>query len=220
MVGEVQGPLSSGRCAGPIAQDLSGLDLPVRKTGGKLATFDLRGSLPFVSGPFSGALVSSVVLRPDRSESTSESSSGSGSTRGRPPHKVLVERVTLRYRLAPLTSGLEIPFSGGPDPLCTLLDSCGTTGTLVLSAAGPNIPLTLTASRTVARRVGSGGALADLRHGRLGQPSGFAQLHGLNVAETFFAADGSRCDASAQGSGAALSFGGPFGGPGGAQGPA
>jgi len=214
LVGDVQGSVSSGRCAGPIAQDMSGIGLPVRKSGGKLATFDLRGTVPFVSGPFSGTLVSTLVLRPDRSESMSESSSGSGSTQGRPPHKVLIERVTLRYRLEPLADGLEIPFSGDPEPLCAPLDACGATGTLLVSTAGPSIPLTLTASRTVARRVGAHRALADLRRGRLGQPGGFAQLPSLNVAETLSAADGSRCDASAsaQRSGAALSFGGPFGG--------
>jgi hypothetical protein len=209
LVGQIQQPLSSGRCPGPIAQDLSGLDLPVRKTGGKLATFDMRGSRPFAAGPFSGTVVSSVVLRPDRSGSTTESSSGSGTTTGTPTHKILLERVTLRYRLAPLTGGLEIPFSGDPEPVCALLDSCGTRGTLLVSAAGASVPVTLTASRRVAGRVGARRALADLRRGRLGQPSGFAMVHRLDVAETLFAADGSRCDASAQGSGVALSFGAP-----------
>lgn len=207
LVGRIQPPLSSGRCAGPVAQDLSGLTLPVRKTGGKHAMYDLRATLPLVSGPFSGTLVSTLVLRPGAGQE--ESSSGSSRPVPRPPlHKVLVERVTLRYAVTPLAGGLEIPFSGEPDAFCTALDSCGATGTLVLSAGGPVTAVTLAASRTVRRRIGARGALADLRRGRLGSPSGFGKVSSLNVAEMFSSADISRCDASAEGPGAGLSFGG------------
>lgn len=210
LVGRIQQPVSSGRCAGPIAQDLSGLALPVRKTGGKRPTYDLRATVPFVSGPFSGALVSTLVFRPGGGEQ--ESSSGSSGRSPPPPrHKVLIEHVILRYAVTPLAEGLEVPFSGDPDPFCTALDSCGATGTLLLSAGGPSSALTLTASRTVRTRVGARRALADLRRGRLGAPSGAGHVSSLNVSETFSSADGARCDAFAEGPGAALSFGGPPG---------
>jgi hypothetical protein len=208
LVGRIESPLSSGRCAGPAAQDLSGLALPVRKTGGKDASYDLRTTLPLVSGPFSGALVSTLVLRPSGIEEEESSSGSSGSVPPPPRHKVLIERVTLRYAVTPLAGGLEIPFSGESDPSCTALDSCGATGTLVLSPGGPGTALTLTASRTVRRRVGARGALADLRRGRLGPPSGFGRVSSLNVAETYSGAGISRCDASAEGPGAGLSVGG------------
>ena len=55
LVGHVEPPLSSGRCAGPVARELAGLPLPVRRTGGKLPSFDLRTSEAFVAGPFSPA---------------------------------------------------------------------------------------------------------------------------------------------------------------------
>lgn len=210
LVGQIEPPLSSGRCAGPVAQDVSGLLLPVRKTGGKHATYDLRATLPIVAGPFSGTLVSTLVLRPGEGEE--ESSSGSsGSTPAPPRHKVLVERVTLRYAVTPLAGGLEVPFSGEPVPSCTALDSCGATGTLLLSAGGRGTSLTLTASRTVRRRVDARRALADLRRGRLGPASGFGKISSLDVAESLTGGDGSRCGASAQGPGAGLSFGGPPG---------
>ncbi len=209
LVGQIQSPLSSGRCAGPTAQDLSGFALPVRKTGGKDASYDLRTTLPLVSGPFSGTLVSTLVLRPGAGEEESSSGSSGPPPPPRPPrHKVLVERVTLRYAVTPLAGGLEIPFSGEPDQFCIALDSCDATGTLVLSAGGPGTALTLTASRTVRRRVGARGALADLRRGRLGRPSGFGKVSSLNVAETYFGAGISRCDAFAEGPGAGLSVGG------------
>ena len=64
IAGTVEPPLSSGRCAGPLAQDLAKLHLAVAETGRRLPSFDLRGSQSFVAGPFSGTLVSTVVLKP------------------------------------------------------------------------------------------------------------------------------------------------------------
>ncbi|MGO9496349.1 MAG: hypothetical protein ACLQA5_06500, partial [Solirubrobacteraceae bacterium] len=149
----VQPPISSGRCAGPLAQDLAGLRLAVRKSGGRRPSFDLRGSQSFVAGPFSGTLVSTVVMRPS-SSGESQTSGSSGSSLGPPPpRKQLVEQVTLRYRVSSLPGALETSFSGEPDPFCAALDSCGATGTLGLSLLQPQNELVLSASRTVQTRL-------------------------------------------------------------------
>jgi hypothetical protein len=86
-------------------------------------------------------------------------------------------------------------FSGQPDPFCDALDSCGATGTVGLSLGGVQGTLTLTASRQVAKRADAHQALADLRRGKLGFDSR-ALSASLSAAETFVAADGSRCQES------------------------
>ncbi len=198
LVARPQPPLSSGRCAGPLASDLARLGLPVRKTGGKKrASFDLRTSKAFVAGPFAGTLVSTVVLRPGGGSGGVESGGSSGSFFGPPGsrHKVLVEHVSLHYRVASLPDVLQTSFSGEPDPFCDALDSCRATGTVALSLEGVQNTLTLNASRRVTRSAGARRALADLRRGRLRLDfSGLTSS--LLAAETFVPADGSRCQES------------------------
>jgi hypothetical protein len=189
---------SSGRCAGPLAQDLAGLRLPVGKTPGKRPSFDLRGSQPFVAGPFSGTLASTLVFTPS-SNGGSESTSSSGTSPGLPPRrKVLVEQVTLRYHVASLPGTLETSFAGEPDPFCAALDSCGATGTLSLSPAPADGTLTLTAVRVVRHRVSSRRTLADFKAGRLGRPVGslFGRAGTAVVTETYAGGDGLRCQDS------------------------
>lgn len=208
----VQPPVSSGRCAGPLARDLAGLRLAVRRTGGRRPSFDLRGSQSFAAGPFSGSLVSTLVLRPSPAGGGGASSSSSASGPGGPARrKVLIERVSLRYVVTSLPGSLEISFAGEPDPFCAGLDTCGTTGTLSLSPAPLRGTLTLTASRTVRRRVSARQAIADFRAGRLGNPFGFLATRGvgITVSETYDAADGSRCQDSSSRSQSALFVGGP-----------
>lgn len=202
----VQPPISSGRCAGPLAQDLAGLRLAVRKSGGRRPSFDLRGSQSFVAGPFSGTLVSTVVMRPS-SSGESQTSGSSGSSLGPPPpRKQLVEQVTLRYRVSSLPGALETSFSGEPDPFCAALDSCGATGTLGLSLLQPQNELVLSASRTVQTRVSARRAIADLRRGRLR----FGAITGVGVGtvvtESFSGGDGLRCQDSATGGRALVQF--------------
>ena len=202
----VQPPVSSGRCAGPLAQDLAGLRLAVRKSGGRRPSFDLRGSQSFVAGPFSGMLVSTVVMRPS-SSGESQTSGSSGSSLGPPPpRKQLVEQVTLRYRVSSLPGALETSFSGEPDPFCAALDSCGATGTLGLSLLQPQNELVLSASRTVQTRVSARRAIADLRRGRLR----FGAITGVGVGtvvtESFSGGDGLRCQDSATGGQAVVQF--------------
>ena len=205
----VQAPISSGRCAGPLAQDLAGVRLAARKTGGRRPSFDLRGSQAFVAGPFSGTLVSTVVLRPGSSGGieTSSSSGSSGSLPGPPPlRKELVEQVTLRYRISSLPGALETSFSGEPDPFCAALDSCGATGTLGLGLGHLQNLLVLSASRTVRTRVSARRAIADLRRGRLRFGGITAVGAGTLVTEAFSGGDGLRCQDSSTGTRAQLLF--------------
>lgn len=150
-------PISSGRCAGPLPEDLAAVRLAVRKTGGRRPSFDLRGSEPFVAGPFSGTLVSTMVFRPSSSV-LSQSSGSSGPSSGPPPRrKVLAEQVTLDDGVSSLPGMLEASFSGEPDPFCAALDSCGASGTLALSLPQFDSRLVLAASRVVAARVSRAG---------------------------------------------------------------
>jgi hypothetical protein len=238
LAGTIQPALSAGRCAGPLASDLLAVALPVRKTPGRHPSFDLRTSRSFAVGPFNTRLVSTLVLRRDLTQSIlSGGSSSSGG--GVPPptrHKVLVEHVSLRYRVAVLPGSLQTSFSGVSDASCVIYNSCGTSGTLALSFAGSPGTLALSASRVVRRRVSGAQAIRDLRSGRLaglfgqlgpsGQPVPFgpplpfgppAPLGPLgfggglqtDVSETFASQEGSRCQASSALSDTQVSFGGP-----------
>ena len=218
LIGEMRPPLASGRCAGPTEQDLGQIKLPVVKTGTKRRTsFDLRSTQAFAAGPFSGSVVSTLVLTATGNGGLGGSSSGSFF--GPPPslpspparHKVLLERVALRYRLVSLPGSLDVAFLGGSGAFCLTLGSCGASGTLALTLPGFDRSLTITASRVVRRRVGAHQALADLRHGRLDfevdvPPPSSAPLT-TQVTETFQARDGSRCADTAIARGALLFFG-------------
>jgi hypothetical protein len=195
LVGHLGPSLSSGRCAGPRAQDLAGITLPIRRSRGM---YDLRGSESFAAGPFTGTLVSTLVVR------TAPNASGSGSAGPSPvanpypsTHKVLLEQVTLRYRITSLPGTLDASFSGESDPFCATLDSCGATGTLALSFPGFQRTLVLNASRTVQARVGARQAIADLERGRLqaqgGESGPFAGSSTARVAETLSWAGGLSC---------------------------
>lgn len=211
----VEPPIASGRCAGPLPQDLAGIRLAVRKTGGRRPSFDLGGSQPFVAGPFSGTLVSTVVFRPS-SSGVSQSSSSSGSFLGPPPRrKVLVEQVSLHYRVSSLPGTLDTSFSGEPDAFCAALDSCGASGTLALSVAQLHSQLVLSASRVVSARVSARRAIADVRRGRL-RLGGVAEAAvGTQVTEAFSGGDGLTCHDSTSANQAEGLFAGP--GPGGVQ---
>jgi hypothetical protein len=204
LVGRIEPFLSSGRCAGPTAQDLARLTLPVRRIASRRPTYDMRGRRSFGAGPFTGTVTSTLVLRPSIAGGGGfSSSSGTLTTtpsRGAPRHKLLFERVTLRYRLQSLPSALTATFSGGSDPFCISLASCGAAGTLDLSLPGLARTFTVTAEREVSRRVSARRAIADLRRGALplgvGSPIPSGAASPVRVNETFRAADGSSCQAS------------------------
>ena len=199
MVAHIEEPLSSGRCAGPRPQDLARLALPVRTSGGGHPTFDLHTTRSFAAGPFTGKLVSTLVVRsfPNRGGSQSVSS-GPSPVAPRPTHKVFLEHVTLRYRIASLrSSSLEATFAGEPDPFCTAFDSCGATGTLALAFRRFQQTLVVDGFRRVGKRVDGRRALADFKRGRLHLVGGTGRRLrpdiSVRVAETFVGPDGSPC---------------------------
>ena len=137
--------------------------LPGGASGGNHPSFDLSGSQTFVAGPFTGTRGLDAA-RQDRvgAEEGRESvtSDPRPVVRPVPTRKVLIEQVTLRYRIASLPGTLDASFSGEPNPFCAALGSCGATGSLALSLpAVPAARCTLQASRTVPARV-------DARRGR------------------------------------------------------
>jgi hypothetical protein len=200
--GRIEPPLSSSRCAGPTAQSLARITLAVRRFGGRRPSYDLRTRASFVSGPFTGTLVSTVVLRPSKGGGGGSSSSGSFSAPPPPGprRKILFERVTLRYRMQSLPSALTATFAGEPDPFCGALASCGATGALALSLPRFARTFTVTAERVVRRRVSARRAIAELRRGTLpvevGPPVPFRAGPPARVSETFDAGDGSSCQAT------------------------
>ncbi len=212
LIGRIQPPLSSGRCAGPTPQDLARLTFAVKRSGGKRPSYDLRARRSFVAGPFTGTVVSTLELRPSSRGAGESFSSGSSGGRGVPPrHMVLLEQVTLRYRVASLPSSLDSTFSGESDPFCAALNTCGATGTLALSLPRFARTLVLTGSNEVPRRVSSRRAISDLRRGRLllagGVPAPFGAGLESRVSETYVAADGSRCQSTSTSRQAQMFFG-------------
>jgi hypothetical protein len=159
------GPLSSGRCAGPTSQDLGRVPLPWKVTGRRLRTIDARGRVPFVAGPFRGELISTILMRPDRSESSS--SGGGPSFIGHPPPRRLVEFVDLRYTVSNGPGMLDTTFAGTTAPSCEELDSCGVRGSLTASLMPYHETLRIVAARVIKHRVGDRRAIADFRDGRL-----------------------------------------------------
>ncbi len=185
----VQAPPGSGRCAGPLQTDLSGITIPVRRSGASRSSFDLRGGRTFGAGPFTVTFASTLMLRPARNLGTSFSSSSSSGPGPRSTRQVL-EYVQLHYRVAPGSTGIQTLFSGAGDGSCVVVDSCGAVGSLNLSVH-PSGTLMVFASRIVRGRRSAGRILGDLRSGRL-TVNGFSTLTG-DVAETYTWGDGSSC---------------------------
>jgi hypothetical protein len=117
-----------------------------------------------------------------------------------PTHKVLIEQVALRYRIASLPGTLDASFSGEPDPFCAALDSCGATGSIALSLPRYRSTVFVSASRVVTQRVDADQAVADFRRGLLHAGGGGIGPPGADttarVAETFDGSGGWRCQDS------------------------
>lgn len=167
-------PVSAGRCAGPLGSELSSVRLPARRLPGRLTGFDLRGATSFAGGPFSGRLISTVRLVPDRSEPIQSSTGGSSSSSAGPPatpppriRHILVEFVNVRYRVTGAAGALQYAFTGAPQPYCIPRDDCGVSGSLTLTLSGVRSSLTISASRVVTRPASMRRAIADLRAGLL-----------------------------------------------------
>lgn len=166
--------LTSGRCAGPVAQELAAVPIRGRRSTGARPSWDLSESVPYAAGPFTGTLVSTLVLTPGHSSSSSSSSSSSGSFFGgggspssSKPHKVLVEEVDLFYRFRTAPGALGFSFRGDPGPFCAALESCGATGSATLGFPSFFGLFPVTASRVVSAPVSRRQALKDFRAGKL-----------------------------------------------------
>jgi hypothetical protein len=80
---------SFGRCAGPLADDFldampESKPVPAARLG-KGALVDMRGRKAFAAGPFSGEVISTLVLRPSPDNSRSTSSAGTSPRSNRGP---------------------------------------------------------------------------------------------------------------------------------------
>jgi hypothetical protein len=192
----LEGQASSGRCAGPLVEDLGRLALRGTRTSGKHPSFAFRQSAPFTAGPYSGTFSSDLRLVRDLSPDTGFSStSGGSSSGGRPPRRfALFERVTLRYRMTLGASALTIPFQGENNPFCAALDACGVSGSLSLGLQPSGGTFALVAERRVTRRVPRRRSLADFRSGRLGILLALpASMQQVTLTESLQRAEGPSC---------------------------
>jgi hypothetical protein len=171
--GEPDG-FSSGRCAGPLAQELATLfpigSLDAEALGRHSAVLDLSQSRPFVAGPFIGELTSTIRARMPRVEVDDESSSSSDSSK-RLLHKRRELILFMEYRVKQGAGSLATAFAGTTQPFCLPFDACGVRGSINYSAsAAPDSgSLTIYARRRLGKRehVTLKSALRDLRANRL-----------------------------------------------------
>ena len=134
--------MTVGRCAGPdLAAALMRLpahSVAVSRLTRAGSVLDMSGRADFVSGRYSGTVVSTVKLRVEGRESGGGLSSGP--PRGNRGGKLTREvHVHARYGVTGLRGKLATTFGGFPAPLCVNLDDCGVTGTAswaILSAGG------------------------------------------------------------------------------------
>jgi hypothetical protein len=170
--------LSSGRCPGPLIEDLNQLPFRFRKVGHRHPSFEIRGTRTESAGPYTVTLRSSLVMR--RGTNGESASSGFSIGIGGHQRSSLFEVLTLRYRLASVTGTPVASFQAAPGPFCDTLDECGATGTVSLTALPRGTPLVLTASRMVPPRVGRAQVLRDVRAGHMavsGQASLAVSVH-------------------------------------------
>jgi hypothetical protein len=168
------GGFSSGRCAGPLRQELASL-FPIGSfdaggLGRHSAVLDLSQKRPFVAGPFSGELTSTIRARMPRVEADDESSSSTIPS-NLLPRKRRELMLVMEYRLRQGSGSLVSNFAGTAHPFCLPFDACGVRGSINYSAsATPDSgSLTIYAHRRVGKheQVSLRSALRDLRANRL-----------------------------------------------------
>jgi hypothetical protein len=202
---------SFGRCAGPLADDFLAA-MPVSKPVataqlGKGALVDMRGRKPFAATPFSGEVVSTLVLRPSRDRSRSTSSSGTPPAVDHGP-RARYGQLAATYAITGLTGDLGWSFGGAPGDACAPFDTCGLSGDLSLHAGVPSGRLTISSVRRVGRgrheTVASG--LAALRRSgthvsadaELGDFTKLPPTVAIPADEIVTPAGGATCSATAQ----------------------
>jgi hypothetical protein len=202
---------SAGRCSGPLQEDIARLAIPLTRTAGDRPSFDLRGGESENAGPFVVTLTSTLALTPGPAGGgVSESTGGRGSTPVSSSHRrrEFQELVSARYQLAPEAGALTAAFRAVPAPACTVLGSCGTTGTVSLTPLAATHDVTLQLTRTVPRRPSRAAILRDLRAGRLS--TGFVETN-LPIAVSETLAGAVTCQSSRSET-MPLLFGAPRGG--------
>jgi hypothetical protein len=188
--------VSGGRCAGPVAGDLRTLRLPASRLGGPGLAFDLHGQAAFGAGPFSGVLISTLVLRADTNVGVSSGEETIVAPQPpSPPHHVLIEYARFRYRITGATGALGVTFAGDAAPECIPLDSCGTTGALRLTIDGFRGVIELSGTREVRHRLDRARALADVRTGQLDvfAESALMRIHSATTSESLSRTGGVSC---------------------------
>jgi hypothetical protein len=172
-VGLGGGGLATGRCAGP---DLSGILSRVPRGTVSAArlrrgttTIDLSGRRRYASGRFSGTVISTLRLHVGaaqgaRSLDESPSGGGGGGRRGR---LVRVGDLHAVYRVTGFAGQVTATFHALPEPLCTVIDACGASGSAnwaILSSGGTVV---VDAGAEVGRSAhGLRGVMAGVRRGR------------------------------------------------------
>ena len=119
-------PLSS-RCAGPTnvrGAMPSATFNPARLRRGR-ESVDLSGRTPFVSGPFSGEVISTARLRLGRLQAQG---SGPGDSSQPKTRRRTIFFAELTFRIDRLSGGIAANFHGVGSPGCRALDACGAAG--------------------------------------------------------------------------------------------
>ena len=150
----------SERCAGPLPGDLANLDLSGDWSGSHHRTLDLHESRPFTAGPFSGRLISTLVVhREPRGFGSSTVSNTYARRRAHatprhatPPKRRLFEELSFKYAVDASSSTTDVSFQGDPGPFCETLDDCGARGRLIVSVPVQHTTLIVSAFRRVPTR--------------------------------------------------------------------
>jgi hypothetical protein len=190
---------SSGRCAGPLEINPTTFHLPARKLPGPTEAYSLAGKRTFGAGPYEVTMTSTI--RAERPHTTGIGGNpfgigGSASSSFPQPRPGLLESVEFTYRLS-IAGSLTASFAGRPDPFCTPLDTCGTSGSVTDSLTPGSIPgggnvLEIGGQRVVHHVASRARALADLYAGRLAiEPAGDLLVDLASARVSF--PDGSLC---------------------------
>jgi hypothetical protein len=148
--------LSPGRCAGPALdaafRNLPGDVVALGRLGRAGTTIDLGGKRTFVSGRFSGTVVSTLRARtaPGGGGFTSTLSFARRKTlaarlAARPAHRLRLAVIEARYRVTGLSGEITTAFRGPSGPECLALDACGVSGSSSWAVLARGGSLVLTA---------------------------------------------------------------------------
>ena len=175
-----------GRCAGPLAADLKDV-LPSATISAEAARRDhqqlrLRGTRPFVSGPYTGTVVTHLDADVDYGPADEEQFDPDGPPPTAGPVTTAPTMVMATFTFALQTPGGTLTRTFGGADGCATLDACGMAGTDTLTvpaAASTQLRLSTTISRSRLRGRGVSAVRdAILRRGVQFDGAGPADLAG------------------------------------------